>query len=158
MTGLSGIDWQGELTSLTFHTNQRKHGPICERYEYLKDQTREIDVKIRDRREFGGFFGSFCNTLGSLVSIGIYVSPIASDDAVLGTNLGHTYDHQLTLDLLPDHTATITHNRTLDYQTPKIVDGFPVKSIRYKPKLKDRILSKLDFKKAILFLLKKILD
>ncbi|CAH2058135.1 unnamed protein product [Thlaspi arvense] len=137
LTGLSGVDYNSSITDLTFHTNKRKHGPFCRR-SYASGM-KVIDVGIRDRSEFGGLFGSFCQYGGYLNSIGMYVSPIASN----GT----------APEFCPAPTTTITtHNRTLDCQTPKVVDGFPVKHIRRcKPKLKDRIRSKLE--KAIWFLL-----
>lgn len=52
VTALSGQS-DNRITSLTFHTNKRKHGPFCKKYKdgYWK---REIDVGIRDRSEFGG--------------------------------------------------------------------------------------------------------
>lgn len=146
VTGLSGIDCQGRITSLIIHTNQGNHGPFCDRYStiYMDPLKRDIDVKIRDRSEFGGFFGSF-DDFGDLTSIGIYVYP--------------TYDNKLTLNQTTwDPINTIANNRTLDYQIPKIVDGIPVKYIRYKPKLKDRILSKLDFRRAIWSFIKVCLD
>lgn len=59
VTALSGVHYQHRITSLTFHTNKRKHGPFCKKFEHLKDCKREIDVGVRDRSEFGGLFGSF---------------------------------------------------------------------------------------------------
>ncbi|XP_019082372.1 PREDICTED: jacalin-related lectin 24-like [Camelina sativa] len=126
VTGLSVIDCLG-ITGLNIHTNQRKHGPFCDRYSssiHMEKHKREIDVKIRDRREFGGFFGSF-HEFQSLKSIGIYVNPM--------------YDNKLTFNQAWDPQYT----SALHYQIPTIVDGIPVKHIRYKTKLKDRILSKL---------------
>ncbi|EOA26440.1 hypothetical protein CARUB_v10025572mg, partial [Capsella rubella] len=77
VTGLSGICFQGRVTSLTFYTNQRKHGPFCDQYSsnslINSSYKREIDVGIRDRREFGGFFGSYDQY--GMSSIGIYVYP-----------------------------------------------------------------------------------
>ncbi|CAA7050511.1 unnamed protein product [Microthlaspi erraticum] len=129
---LSGVHYnQTRITYLTFHTNKRKHGPFC-KGEYVESWKREIDVRICDRNELGGLFGSFYDFYGGsyLQSIGMYV---------------------LLPKLSPIHTTTITRNQTLDYRSLKIVDGFPVKPIRpYKPKLKDRILSELN--KAIQFL------
>ncbi|CAN7063236.1 unnamed protein product [Brassica rapa subsp. trilocularis] len=149
VTALSGVHYQHRITSLTFHTNKRKHGPFCKKFEHLKDCKREIDVGVRDRSEFGGLFGSFAEKKYCyLRSIGMYVSHNRSSiDAVPRTRFGATYDHQL-IPLEPlDHTTTRLH-----YQTPKIVDGFPVKpSRRCKSKLKDRILSKIN--KAIQFLI-----
>ncbi|CAH8265855.1 unnamed protein product, partial [Arabidopsis lyrata] len=147
VTALSGIYYERKITSLTFHTNQGKHGPFCDIPGYssiiVAGRTRKIDVKIRDRREFGGFFGSF-DDFGDLTSIGIYVYP--------------TYHNKPTLNQAWDPLYTFAHKRTLNYQIPTIVDGIPVKHIRYKPKLKDRILSKLDFKSAMWCLIKAFLD
>ncbi|XP_024010846.1 jacalin-related lectin 24 [Eutrema salsugineum] len=132
LTALSG-DCNMSITSLTFHTNKRKHGPFCKRSGSLKSSKMEIDVGISDRSEFGGLFGTFSDyggDGGDLISIGMYV---------------------LLPKLSPIPRTIITHNRTLGYQSPKIVDGFPVKpNRRYKPKLKDRILSMLG--KALRFL------
>ncbi|EFH58183.1 hypothetical protein ARALYDRAFT_903774 [Arabidopsis lyrata subsp. lyrata] len=145
VTGLSGIDWEGGVTSLTFYTNQRKHGPICKRFDYLKDRKREINVGIRDRREFGGFFGSFSTIIGCLSSIGIYVCPITSiNDAVRTkykvTEVTNADDDQLTLYQSSDPLALINHNRTLEYQIPhEASDGFHVKPIIHKPKFKDEL-------------------
>ncbi|CAA0376669.1 unnamed protein product [Arabidopsis thaliana] len=143
VTGLSGIFWERKVTSLTFHTNQGKHGPFCNgtgySSSYMADYKKEIDVKIRDRREFGGFFGSFDDEFDGLTSIGIYVYP--------------TYDNKPTLNQAWDPLYAFAHN-----QIPTIADGIPVMHIRYKPKLKDRIFSKLDFKRAMLCLIKVFLD
>ncbi|XP_023640427.1 LOW QUALITY PROTEIN: jacalin-related lectin 24 [Capsella rubella] len=82
VTGLSGICFQGRVTSLTFYTNQRKHGPFCDQYSsnslINSSYKREIDVGIRDRREFGGFFGSYDQY--GMSSIGIYVYPTYDND------------------------------------------------------------------------------
>ncbi|XP_010508381.1 PREDICTED: jacalin-related lectin 24-like [Camelina sativa] len=129
VTGLSAIDCNG-IKSLNFHTNQGKHGPFGDSNNYysssidMKKYKRETDVKIRDRRDFGGFFGSF-HEFDGLKSIGIYVNP--------------TYDNKLTFNQACDPRYT----SALHYQIPTIVDGIPVKHIRYKTKLKDRLLSKL---------------
>ncbi|CAE6047819.1 unnamed protein product [Arabidopsis arenosa] len=122
VTGLSAIHWGAALTSLTFHTNQRKHGPICERFDDIKDgYMKEIDVGICDPREFGGFFGSFCHVSGYLTSIGLYVCPITRiNDAALKTNYKVTDDDddQLTVYQSSGPLTTINHNRTLEYQMP----------------------------------------
>ncbi|KAG2309596.1 hypothetical protein Bca4012_081479 [Brassica carinata] len=145
VTALSGVYYEHRIRSLTFHTNKRKHGPFCKKFAHAYWK-REIDVGIRDRSEFGGLFGSFTigySCGGYLSSIGMYVS----HNAVPRTRFGATYDHQIIPLESLDHTTTRLH-----YQTPKIVDGFPVKpSRRYKSKLKDRILSKIN--KAIRFLI-----
>lgn len=82
-SGVLGVYGATIIRNLTFHTNRGKHGPIggldC---NYSFGTKIEINPAIRDRREFGGFFGS-C-TKEFLSSIGIYVNPIAiSDDAVV---------------------------------------------------------------------------
>ncbi|VYS55429.1 unnamed protein product [Arabidopsis thaliana] len=115
VTGLSGIFWERKVTSLTFHTNQGKHGPFCNgtgySSSYMADYKKEIDVKIRDRH------------------------------------------NKPTLNQAWDPLYAFAHN-----QIPTIADGIPVMHIRYKPKLKDRIFSKLDFKRAMLCLIKVFLD
>jgi len=133
VTGLSGIFYESKITSLTFYTNQRKHGPFCKKHDCLKDLcTEEIDVGIRDRREFGGFFGSFSDAYGGLTSIGIYVNP--------------TYDSNLTLNdkislyQSSGPLSTINHNRKLKYQMPREgYDGYHVKPIVHNPKFEDKI-------------------
>ncbi|CAF2129257.1 hypothetical protein HID58_003133 [Brassica napus] len=84
VTGLSGVHGYGMrdgIKSLTFHTNCGEHGPIGS----VNDNSAigfkiDIDPGIRDRREFGGFFGSYSKN--NLSSVGIYVSPIARYDMV----------------------------------------------------------------------------
>lgn len=77
MTGLSGVLGLSEgIKSLTFHTNCGEHGPIGSLNDgYESGRKIEIHPGVRDRREFGGFFGS--TNKYSLSSIGMYVSPIA---------------------------------------------------------------------------------
>ncbi|CAF2094115.1 unnamed protein product [Brassica rapa subsp. narinosa] len=85
VTGLSGVHRFGMhdgIKSLTFHTNCGEHGPIGS----VNDNSEigfkiDIDPGIRDRREFGGFFGSYSKV--NLSSVGIYVSPIARYDMVV---------------------------------------------------------------------------
>ncbi|KAL9302699.1 putative jacalin-like lectin domain-containing protein [Arabidopsis thaliana] len=160
VTGLSGIFYESKITSLTFYTNQRKHGPFCKKHDCLKDLcTEEIDVGIRDRREFGGFFGSFSDAYGGLSSIGIYVNPtydsnLTLNDAV-GTRAGPEHglrtkytvtevtdddDDQLTLYQSSGPLSTINHNRKLKYQMPREgYDGYHVKPIVHNPKFEDKI-------------------
>ncbi|CAE6041098.1 unnamed protein product [Arabidopsis arenosa] len=132
VTGLSGIDCDLSITSLTFYTNKRKHGPICKIYDHPKSWKSEINVGIRDRREFGGFFGSFCDIRGCLSSIGIYFCPVTS---INGTVLSTKYtvtdddDDQLTLYQSSDSIATINHRQTLEYQRLEFLDGSHVNSI-----------------------------
>ncbi|CAA7050510.1 unnamed protein product [Microthlaspi erraticum] len=88
VTGLSGVDCSG-IKYLIFHTNKRKHGTLCATGHtnlpsFFIPFKREIDVEIRDGREFGGFFGSFCGIAGHLITIGIYVSPITDDHRLSG--------------------------------------------------------------------------
>ncbi|KAG2332184.1 hypothetical protein Bca52824_003364 [Brassica carinata] len=143
LTALSGDHYENRITSLTFHTNKRKHGPFCKRYSYHKSYKREIDVGICDRSEFCGLYGSFSEDKygGYLTSIGMYVSHNRSIiDQVPRTRFGATYDQQFVRLESMDHTTTRGH-----YQCPNIVDGFPVKPIRgCKSNLKDRILSKFN--------------
>ncbi|CAH8265856.1 unnamed protein product [Arabidopsis lyrata] len=147
VTGLSAIDCIG-VTTLNIHTNQGKHGPICDIFQSVTNMDkykREIDVKIRDRREFGGFFGSF-DDYGNLTSIGIYVRPITRiNDAALRTNYKVTEvtddeDDQSTLYQSYGPLTTINHNRTLEYQMPhEVSDGYHVNPIVQKPKFEDKI-------------------
>ncbi|CAF2087918.1 unnamed protein product, partial [Brassica napus] len=84
VTGLSGVHGYGMhdgIKSLTFHTNCGEHEPIGS----VNDNSAigfkiDIDPGIRDRREFGGLFGSYSKN--NLSSVGIYVSPIARYDMV----------------------------------------------------------------------------
>ncbi|KAF8087055.1 hypothetical protein N665_0600s0004 [Sinapis alba] len=147
---LSAIGIYVSPTPMTGTVVKRSMNRSVKKFDCLKDCKREINVGVRNRSEFGGFFGSFSESLygGYLRSIGMYVSHNRiSIDAVPRTRFGATYDHQF-IPLEPfDHTTTRLH-----YQTPKIVDGFPVKPSRVcKTKLKDRILSKIN--KAIRFLI-----
>ncbi|XP_010506269.1 PREDICTED: jacalin-related lectin 25-like isoform X2 [Camelina sativa] len=149
--GLSAIHCM-ELTSLNIHTNQGKHGPICHKFTSVNvdHYKRELDVKIRDRREFGGFFGSF-DDCGNLTSIGIYVCPITRiSDAPLRTNYKVTQvadddddDDQPTLYQSSDHPlATVNHNETREYPMPhdhEVSDGYHVKAIAHKPKFEDKM-------------------
>ncbi|CAH8383711.1 unnamed protein product [Eruca vesicaria subsp. sativa] len=150
LTALSGVYGEKRITSLTFHTNKRSHGPFCKR-DYDISFMRKIDVGICDRSEFCGLFGSFSEVKygGYLTSIGMYVSHNTSIiDQDPRTRFGATYDdHHFVRSESLDHTSTSGH-----YQCPNIVDGFPVNPIRRREsKLKDKILSK--FNKAIRFLL-----
>lgn len=82
VTGLSGNeDLLGGICNLTFHTNLGKHGPIGKFKDNYPSGSKVFDSEIRDRRGFGGFFGSY-NSNG-LSSIGIYVSPTASSEKVV---------------------------------------------------------------------------
>ncbi|KAL1191215.1 Jacalin-related lectin 24 [Cardamine amara subsp. amara] len=90
VTGFSGVvvtAWGGRLlsiNSLIFYTNLGKHGPICDLVPKFSNATstkKEIDMTICDRLDFGGFFGS-CDE-AKLKSIGIYVTPTPSSDAVV---------------------------------------------------------------------------
>ncbi|XP_018476498.1 jacalin-related lectin 24-like isoform X1 [Raphanus sativus] len=75
VTGLSGsLGYHGGITSLIFHTNRGKHGPFANDDTNPRRAKIEVDPGIRDRCEFGGFFGSYCS--GCITSIGIYVNPI----------------------------------------------------------------------------------
>ncbi|KAL0896437.1 hypothetical protein Bca101_080398 [Brassica carinata] len=73
VTGLSGEIYNGFFTSLTFHTNLRKHQVLHLTFnpKDRKPQKIELHSGIIERCEFGGFFGTY-NWLG-LVSIGFYV-------------------------------------------------------------------------------------
>nr|VDC90286.1 unnamed protein product [Brassica oleracea] len=80
VTGLSGsLGYHGGIANLIFHTNRGKHGPFAND-DNAPPPKIEIDPSIRDRREFGGFFGSY--TFGGITSIGIYVNPIPSSHGV----------------------------------------------------------------------------
>lgn len=85
VTGLSGVhgyEVHGGIKSLTFRTNCGEHGPIGSLNDNSESGFKiDIDPGIRDRREFGGFFGSYSK--GNLSSVGIYVSPIARYDMVV---------------------------------------------------------------------------
>ncbi|CAH2052894.1 unnamed protein product [Thlaspi arvense] len=81
VTGLSGAQGRcGGIRNLTFHTNRRKDGPIGHDGMDASLTKIEIDPAISDRREFGGFFGSYRTEC--LSGIGIYVNPITSSDRV----------------------------------------------------------------------------
>ncbi|KAL0666011.1 hypothetical protein Bca4012_028715 [Brassica carinata] len=84
VTGLSGVHGYGMhdgIKSLTFRTNCGEHGPIGNLDDcYPSGFKIDIDPGIRDRREFGGFFGSYSKS--KLSSVGIYVCPIARYDKV----------------------------------------------------------------------------
>ncbi|ESQ45769.1 hypothetical protein EUTSA_v10010901mg [Eutrema salsugineum] len=84
VTGLSAVlGWNRGIKNLTFHTNCGMHGPIGRSdNKYGSGSKVEIDPAICDRREFGGFFGSYNKYNHYLSSIGIYVSPIARPDTV----------------------------------------------------------------------------
>ncbi|CAN6823488.1 unnamed protein product [Brassica oleracea] len=85
VTGLSGVHGYGMhdgIKSLTFRTNCGEHGPIGNLDDcYPSGFKIDIDPGIRDRREFGGFFGSYSKS--KLSSVGIYVCPIARYDKVV---------------------------------------------------------------------------
>ncbi|XP_024013750.1 jacalin-related lectin 24 [Eutrema salsugineum] len=85
VTGLSAVlGWNRGIKNLTFHTNCGMHGPIGRSdNKYGSGSKVEIDPAICDRREFGGFFGSYNKYNHYLSSIGIYVSPIARPDTVV---------------------------------------------------------------------------
>lgn len=82
VTGLSGeLGLCEGIRNLTFHTNLGKHGPIGKSEDnYASGSKVNVDPEIRDRRGFGGFFGSY-NSNG-LSSIGIYAIPVASPETV----------------------------------------------------------------------------
>ena len=81
VTGLSGsVGYHGGITNLIFHTNRGKHGPFANDDTNPRRPKIEIDPSTRDRREFGGFFGSYSS--GCITSIGIYVNPIPSSHEV----------------------------------------------------------------------------
>lgn len=73
VTGLSGEIYNGLFTSLTFHTNLRKHQVVHLTINSNFEKPRKVKLHsgILERCEFGGFFGSY-KWLG-LVSIGFYV-------------------------------------------------------------------------------------
>ncbi|CAH2058137.1 unnamed protein product [Thlaspi arvense] len=62
VTGISGEEWGADITSLTIHTNERKHlayhGGKFDSPKMRRPETTEYHSGIHDRREFGGFFGS----------------------------------------------------------------------------------------------------
>lgn len=78
VTGISGECCRyGVITSLTFHTNERKHEAFRSIYasSFVERLTkREFHSGIHDRREFAGFFGSCSSSL--LNSIGPCLKPI----------------------------------------------------------------------------------
>ncbi|XP_018479993.1 jacalin-related lectin 24-like [Raphanus sativus] len=73
ITGISMEIYSNSITSLTFHTNQRKHEAVHLTFDtkFSKPQKMELHSGILERSEFGGFFG----TRGDfdLFSIGICV-------------------------------------------------------------------------------------
>ncbi|KAF8087056.1 hypothetical protein N665_0600s0005 [Sinapis alba] len=88
ITGISGEKhnkWTSYLSSLTFHTNERKHVAFQAQTTISPLETRprtiEFHSGIHDRRELGGFFGSF-NVCG-LSSIGLYIRPILSGVSII---------------------------------------------------------------------------
>ncbi|KAG2332183.1 hypothetical protein Bca52824_003363 [Brassica carinata] len=81
VTGLSGsLGYYGGITNFLFHTNRGKHGPSANDDTYAPCPKIEIDPSILDRREFGGFFGSYSSS--SITSIGNYVNPIPCSHGV----------------------------------------------------------------------------
>ncbi|CAA7033258.1 unnamed protein product [Microthlaspi erraticum] len=79
VTGISGEKSYSHLSSLTFHTNERKHLVFEAEFDLSRERrppTREFHSGIHDRREFGGFFGSYSNW--SFHSLGLYIRPILS--------------------------------------------------------------------------------
>ncbi|KFK42188.1 hypothetical protein AALP_AA2G223000 [Arabis alpina] len=82
VTGLSGAQGKcGGIRNLTFHTNCGKHGPFGHDGIDASFIKIEIDPGIRDRRQFGGFFGSYRDECVS--GIGLYFSPILSSQRVV---------------------------------------------------------------------------
>lgn len=80
VTGLSGVLEKrgGGIRNLTFRTNRREYFIGRSSDNYPSDSKIEIDPAICDRREFGGFFGSYNRY--HLTSIGMYLSPIAESE------------------------------------------------------------------------------
>lgn len=72
VTGISGEIHLGYITSLTFHTNQRKHEAVhlTLNSRFGGPEKIELHSGILECREFGGFFGTYCND--KLTSIGFY--------------------------------------------------------------------------------------
>lgn len=66
---------------MTFRTNREEYLIGRSIANYRSDSKVEIDPAIRDRREFGGFFGSYNRY--HLTSIGMYLSPITRPDTVV---------------------------------------------------------------------------
>lgn len=79
VTGLSAETCNGYITSLTFHTNLRKHEVVHLTFDskFQKPQKIELRSGILKRCEFGGFFGSFDSL--RLISIGFHVRPVHTD-------------------------------------------------------------------------------
>ncbi|CAF1872456.1 unnamed protein product [Brassica oleracea] len=73
VTGLSAETCNGYITSLTFHTNLRKHEVVHLTFDskFQKPQKIELRSGILKRCEFGGFFGSFDSL--RLISIGFHL-------------------------------------------------------------------------------------
>ncbi|VVB03279.1 unnamed protein product [Arabis nemorensis] len=73
VTGISGELYNGYISSLTFHTNQRKHEAVHSTLESGKEVSEKLEFHsgIFERREFLGFFGS--SNRSQLISIGFYV-------------------------------------------------------------------------------------
>lgn len=80
VTGISGEVYCGCISSLTFHTNERKHEAFHAELE-RRPERREFHSGIHDRRECGGFFGT-CNSCG-INSIGLYLRPILSGERTI---------------------------------------------------------------------------
>ncbi|KAG7574796.1 Jacalin-like lectin domain superfamily [Arabidopsis suecica] len=83
VTGLSGVLEKdgGGIRNLTLRTNLGEYMIGRSSDNYPSDSTIDIDPAICDRREFGGFFGSYNRY--RLTSIGMYLSPITSPDMVV---------------------------------------------------------------------------
>ncbi|CAN8286591.1 unnamed protein product [Cochlearia groenlandica] len=82
VTGISGETYCGHITSLTFHTNQRKLEAIHLTFDstvrfYEAPEKIELLSGIIERHEFGGFFGTHNNSY--LSSIGLYVRLVLND-------------------------------------------------------------------------------
>lgn len=82
VTGSSLEIYNDYITSLTFHTNERKHEVFHLAFESKRGQgpeKMELHSGILERREFGGFFGTYSTFGIGLVSIGFYVRLVLRD-------------------------------------------------------------------------------
>ncbi|KAG7574792.1 Jacalin-like lectin domain superfamily [Arabidopsis suecica] len=76
VTGISGEKYYSTISSLTFHTNKRKHEAFHADFgsDIRRPERFEFLAEIQDHLEFGGFFGSY--NYAGLSSIGLYLEPI----------------------------------------------------------------------------------
>lgn len=73
VTGIHGEIYNGYISSLAFHTNERTHYAVHWTFDSV-DEKMEFHSGILERREFVGFFGTCDHS--QLKSIGFYVKPV----------------------------------------------------------------------------------